>query len=110
SGVGMLAASSNETAQKALVDLYRNVAQTEEKLSILAGVSAGEGKPAPEWKDVFSSELASTAQDSNSAVREASTYALGSAIRKETNEERRRELEGVLWKEISDASTPKARV
>jgi hypothetical protein len=114
-GVGILAASANPEAQRALVELYRGSGRRlDEKLSILAGVSAGEGKPAAEWKDIFTSELKEGAEKGGEtpaiAVREATLFALGSAIRKETDETKRRDLEKVLWREVSDARTVTAQI
>jgi hypothetical protein len=134
-GIGILAASANPNAQKALVELYRESSRPlDEKLSILAGISASEGKPAAEWKEIFATELregavaleasAQTAEKSGAtpttfvpkafdpaiAVREATLYALGSAIRKETDEAKRRDLEKVLWREVSDARTVTAQM
>jgi|GEM_PF-3542156 len=139
-GVGVLAASSNPAAASALLALYREPGRTpDEKLSILSGVAAGEGVPAPEWKPTFEAALeASSANDSRrssaasgsprdedaivknfdpgrdydpaAAVREASLYALGSSIRKETDAGRRQGLETVLWKEVKDARTDEAQI
>jgi hypothetical protein len=136
-GVGILASSASPEAQQALLGLYRESGRRlDEKLSILAGLAAGEGKPAAEWKDVLATELkdgavaletsvqssatgdktpAATAftpkaSDPAIAIREAALYALGSAIRKETDEPKRRDLEKVLWREISDARTVTAQL
>jgi hypothetical protein len=132
-GVGALASSSNPVAAAALLALYRDPARTaDEKLSILSGVAAGEGAPAPEWKQTFEASLdaapanpapvavvvtettaatydPSRDYDPAAAVREASLYALGSSIRKETDATRRQDLETLLWKEIKDAQTDSAQ-
>ncbi|MBS1962440.1 MAG: hypothetical protein JST04_09505 [Bdellovibrionales bacterium] len=130
-GVGALASTSNPQAAAALLALYREPGRTtDEKLSILSGVAAGEGAPAPEWKPAFEAALdsapanpatspAETAEarangfdpqnDPEAALREASLYALGSSIRKETDADRRTALEGVLWNEVKEARTEKAQ-
>lgn len=122
-GVGALAATINPEAQKALVSLYQDSKRMpEEKLSILAGVTAGEGTPAPDWKGILEGEITAVAPplantgtqlateyDSAAAIREASLYALGSTIRKTEDLGKRRELEGILWKEIKDARSEPAQ-
>jgi hypothetical protein len=138
-GIGALAASSNPAAAAALLKLYREPGRTfDEKLSILSGVTAGEGTPAPEWKATFETALSEAAAnppagpygpggtepidestaatfdpsrtfDPEAAIREASLYALGSSIRKETNANRRADLETVLWREVKEATTEKAQ-
>ncbi len=131
--IGALAASSNPEAAAALLALYReNGRSADEKLSILSGVAAGEGTPAPEWKRAFEAALEAAPAnpvvvshpldektaatfdpsrdfDPEAAVREASLYALGSSIRKETDPSRRADLETVLWKEVKEASSEKAQ-
>ncbi len=107
-GVGILAATSNPEAQGALHELYREPDRSaDEKLSILAGVAAGEGIPSPAWKGTFEQQIQN---DPEAAVREASVYALGSAIRKETDATKRAELESVLWREIRDARSEPAQL
>jgi hypothetical protein len=138
-GVGALASSSNPEAAAALLSLYREQGRTfDEKLSILSGVAAGEGAPAPDWKKTFEASLEaapanprtgssassgtgriddktaahfdpSRDYDPEAAVREASLYALGSSIRKETDASRRAELEAVLSHEVKEATTVKAQ-
>jgi hypothetical protein len=132
-GVGALASSSNPEAAAALHSLFREPGRTaEEKLSILSGVAAGEGAPAPQWKETFEAALEAAPAnarvapkvpdektaatfdpsrdfDPEAAVREASLYALGSSIRKETDGGRRAELEGVLWHEVKEATTERAQ-
>jgi hypothetical protein len=134
-GVGALASSSNPEAAKALLALFKEPGRTiDEKLSILSGVASGEGMAAPEWKETFEATLdrapanAVTTQtppstsaevatfdpardyDVEGAIREASLYALGSSIRKETNRERRRDLELILWREVKDARSESAQL
>jgi hypothetical protein len=124
-GIGVLAASSNPEAQKALLSLYREGSRAQdEKLSILAGVTAGEGSPVPEWKGVLENEIAAAppviappagnasivTHDEAAVLREASLYALGSALRKTEDPDARQELATLLWKEIKDARSEPARV
>lgn len=122
-GVGVLAATLNPEAQKALLTLYQDTQRIpEEKLSILAGVTAGEGTPDPDWKATLENEISAVASpvantgtriateyDAGAALREASLYALGSTIRKTEDANKRRELEGILWKEVKDARSEPAQ-
>jgi hypothetical protein len=113
-GVGLLASTSNPEAQAALLSLYSEPGRASaEKLTILAGVAAGEGKPAPEWKETLARETelgSARADDESRAIREASLYALGSAIRKETDPSARGELESLLSARIAEARTPAERI
>ncbi len=114
-GVGALAASSNPDAARALLELYRGDSLGhDDKLSVLAAVTSGEGAPAPEWKEVLAEEVRAkpSASDhgADTSVRDASLFALGSAIRKETDLGRRKELEGLLWKEVKDSTSDSAQL
>lgn len=106
-GVGALAASSNPVAAQALLDLYVSGHRpSDEKLSILAAVTAGEGAPAPDWNKVIGEEVRTSSSD----IRDASLFALGSAIRKEEDTNRRKELETMLWKEVKESNSEPAQL
>ncbi|MBC7387360.1 MAG: hypothetical protein H7301_14505 [Cryobacterium sp.] len=106
--IGALAASDNPLAASALVALYQEERRgSAEKISILAGLTSGEGQPAPEWKKILEAEISAPVDSAspNDSVREASLFALGSTIRKELEPARRQALEDLLWKEIKETKT-----
>ncbi len=105
-GVGVLGASSNPVSAEALLNLYKNTNVEDAKLSILAAVTSGEGTPAPDWKRTLEAEVANEA----GAIHDASLFALGSAIRKENDSERKKDLQTLLWSEVRNSNSDSSQL